>query len=72
MASKHAGPKHEERIEIRMTAKDADSWRETASAEGMTLSDWIRQCCHARSGAPEIIALVRETKLLREKRLGKK
>ncbi len=58
--------KHE-RVEVRVAAEDCDRWRATADAEGLTLSDWIRQLCDARTRDPDVTKLVRETQRLRAK-----
>lgn len=61
--------KHEERIEIRAIAEDAERWRETADAEGMTLSDWLRKLANDHSVDAEMIALVKTMKAARAKAL---
>jgi len=40
-------PPKAETINIRVAAEDLDRWRETADANAMTLSDWIRRTCNA-------------------------
>ena len=59
--------KHDGRIEIRLPANEMARWRSTADAEGLTLSDWIRGLCTARTRVPSVAKLVRETKRLRAK-----
>lgn len=35
---------------VRVPAQSRDRWKEAAEAAGMTLSDFVRQCCDAHAG----------------------